>query len=99
MEAPGEWTSIAEASRRFGVTRRAIRDRIGRGTLTARMGNRFREVFVPAGVLRVERPGSYQGGEGELRQRVASLEAELTSLRQRLDDERERRRDAEALAE
>src|SRR5690349_4991071 len=110
MEAAGEWTSIAEAARRFGVSRRAIRDRLMRGTLTARQGNRAREVFVPAGVVPAERPGRDQGGDGELRECLAATEAELASLRQRLDEERERlrqrldeererRRDAEALAE
>src|SRR3954449_5661581 len=77
MEAPGEWTSIAEAARRFGVTRRAVRDRIARGTVTVRQGNRAREVFVPAGVVPVERPGSHQGGDGELRQRLAEAERDL----------------------
>src|SRR3954447_13050045 len=103
MEAPGEWTSIAEAARRFGVTRRAVRDRIVRGTVTVRQGNRTREVFVPAGVVPVERPGRHQGGDGELRQRLAEAETalavarrELELLRERLADERERRRELRA---
>jgi hypothetical protein len=54
-DGPGEWLSIAEAARRIGVTPKAIRNRLERGTLEWRSaGNHGREVFI--------RPGTEPGG-------------------------------------
>src|SRR5215217_3406308 len=50
-EVPGEWVTIAEAARRLRVSRRAVRNRIERGTLTARPTNKGRDVFVPDSVV------------------------------------------------
>jgi hypothetical protein len=44
----GEWVSVAEAARRLQVTPKAIRNRLRRGTLPARVrGNLGREVWLP----------------------------------------------------
>ncbi len=44
---PGEWLSVAEAARRLGVTEKAVRNRIRRGTLEWRpAGNHGREVLI-----------------------------------------------------
>jgi hypothetical protein len=49
-DGPGEWLSIAEAARRLGVTPKAIRNRLERGTLEWRpAGNHGREVFIRPG--------------------------------------------------
>jgi hypothetical protein len=65
----GEWVSIAEAARRLQITPKAIRNRLRRGTLTARVrGNTGREVWLPQSRDRLEPPpGDRQGtdpGEG-----------------------------------
>jgi hypothetical protein len=53
----GSWCSIAEAGRRYGLSRRAIRDRLDRGRLTARANNAGRrEVWVPASAVPPPRP-------------------------------------------
>src|SRR3954451_5342987 len=50
-DGPGEWLSIAEAARRLGVTPKAIRNRLERGTLQWRpAGNHGREVFIRPGM-------------------------------------------------
>src|SRR3954466_4155752 len=49
-DGSGTWVPVAEAARRLGVSTRAIRKRIERGTLAARpRGNEGREVFLPDG--------------------------------------------------
>src|SRR3954451_25164931 len=53
----GEWVTVSEAGRRFGLSRRAIRDRLDRGRLTARTDNAGRrQVWVPASVVPAPRP-------------------------------------------
>src|SRR4051794_22148924 len=53
----GDWCSVSEAGRRFGLSRRAIRDRLDRGRLTARTDNAGRrQVWVPASVVPPSRP-------------------------------------------
>ena len=49
-DGSGTWVPVAEAARRLGVSTRAIRKRIERGTLAARpRGNEGREVFLRDG--------------------------------------------------
>src|SRR3954451_11012192 len=60
-DVAGEWVSISEAARRCGVSRRAIRGRVDRGTLTARDGNAGRVVFVPYGTVPRDGTGSSMG--------------------------------------
>src|SRR4051794_10793581 len=49
-DGSGTWVPVAETARRLGVSSRAVRKRIERGTLTARpRGNEGREVFLPNG--------------------------------------------------
>jgi hypothetical protein len=59
----GEWVNIAEAARRLKVTPKAIRNRLRRGTLAARMrGNIGREVWLPRSRDQPEPPsGDWQG--------------------------------------
>jgi hypothetical protein len=46
-QGDGDWLPIATAARRLGVTPKAIRGRIERGTIEVRaVGNRGREVLV-----------------------------------------------------
>jgi hypothetical protein len=48
---PGNWVTIADAARRLGVTPKAIRNRLERGTLEWRpAGNRGREVLIRPGM-------------------------------------------------
>ena len=48
----GAWVSLPEAARRLGVTTRAIRGRIRRGTLESRpRGNTGREVYLPSSAV------------------------------------------------
>src|SRR4051794_39892830 len=56
QDVPGTWLGTTAAARRLGVTARAVRERVRRGTLTARTGNRGREVFVPADAVPREVP-------------------------------------------
>lgn len=54
---PGEWVTVSEAGRRFGLSRRAIRDRLDRGRLSARTDNAGRrQVWVPTSVVPPSRP-------------------------------------------
>src|SRR3954470_17787167 len=89
-DVAGEWVSISEAARRCGVSRRAIRGRIDRGTLTARDGNAGRVVFVPHGT--VPRDGA-DGSMDTPRDDDIGVpwDAPTRELRQELDQERERR--------
>src|SRR3954469_25068846 len=49
-EASGTWCSMSEAARRLGISERAVRNRMRRGTLDWRpRGNRGREVLIPSG--------------------------------------------------
>src|SRR3954470_6247457 len=89
-EVPGAWVSISEAARRCGVSRRAIRGRIDRGTLTARDGNAGRVVFVSQGTV----PRDGAGGSTDTPRdddMGVPWDGPARELRQELDQERERR--------
>ena len=63
-DGSGTWVPVAEAARRLGVSARAVRKRVERGTLTARpRGNEGREVYLPDGPSSgpVPDPGSRTG--------------------------------------
>jgi hypothetical protein len=93
----GEWVSISEAARRCGVTRRAIRGRIDRGTLTARDGNAGRVVFVLQGTVPRDSVDGSIGTPGDDDMGVP-WDGSVRELRQELDQERERRVAAEIRA-
>src|SRR3954454_350059 len=47
-DAPGEWCSVRQAARRLGITEKAVRGRVERGTMPWRPnGNHGRLVLVP----------------------------------------------------
>jgi len=49
MQEAGEWCSIAEASRRLGISRQGVQDRLRRRKMECREDNRGnRQVLVPA---------------------------------------------------
>src|SRR3954451_24874789 len=55
---PAEWLPVAEAARRLGVSEKAVRNRIKRGTLDWRpAGNHGREVLATGGGGRRDRTG------------------------------------------
>jgi hypothetical protein len=63
-EASGTWCGMSEAARRLGISERAVRNRMRRGTLEWRpKGNRGREVLVPSGTGSA--PGAERGAEDE----------------------------------
>ena len=81
------WLPVAEAARQLGVTPQAVRNRIARGTLEARierMGNRTRRLVkvpgtVPATVPRPDGAAVRQGAGTP-----AEVAAELATLRERV---------------
>src|SRR4051794_10563646 len=96
-DVAGEWVSISEAARRCGVSRRAIRGRIDRGTLMARDGNAGRAVFVPHGTVpRDVTDGSMDTPWGD--DMGVPWDGPARKLWQELDQERERRAAAEIRA-
>src|SRR3954471_10785042 len=97
---PGEWLSVAEAARRIGVTEKAVRNRIRRGTAEWRpAGNHGREVLLSPDAEAGN--GSEDGPETvELQVRVARLEERLAVVERERDLYRDLFRDREtALAE
>lgn len=100
MEGEGEWLTIAEAARATGLSEKAIRSRIKRGTVQLRPGRRENDglakvLVTPQMRASVVGPdagsdhGSVQRPVHGLDVRVIELQAELTYLRS--DNERLRR--------
>src|SRR3954447_8101057 len=101
-EDDGEWVGVLEAARRLGVTPSAVRGRIQRKTIAWKPnGNVGRLVCVPracpgtspepAPSMDPERSPSMDPSAaliGELRDRIAELQAERVSLRQEMARER-----------
>jgi hypothetical protein len=59
----GDWVSVAEAARRLQITPKAIRNRLRRGTLAARVrGNIGREVWLPRSRDRPKPPAGDRHG-------------------------------------
>src|SRR5690348_1491778 len=105
-----DWVSIAEASRRLGVTRAAVYGRIERRTLATRpKGNRGVEVLLPAGFRHGDdHHDVVANGHGdrhpdvtltlrleELLERAARAEGEAVGLRDEVDRWRGKAEEAE----
>jgi chromosome segregation ATPase len=94
-EVPGDWVTIAEAARRLRVSRRAIRNRIERGTLTARPTNKGRDVFVPDDAVPGDGtrdvPGSAQGPVGTSALELGEVERLREALAEAEDEAAEAR--------
>lgn len=77
----GEWLTVAAAARRLGVSPRAIRGRIDRGTIASKPnGNMGRLVLVRPGEASGDRPEEGPGDELELL-REELVEARVTIAR------------------
>jgi hypothetical protein len=100
----GEWLTISAAARRLGVTPRAIRSRIDRGTLRWKpAGNSGRVVWIASqGALSGPARGEWEvGPEVEvelLREELADLRVELARAEERAAGA-DRRAEAEIAAE
>src|SRR5689334_14448582 len=93
---PGEWLSVAEAARRLGVTEKAVRNRIRRGTLEWRpAGNHGREVLLSPDMEAGDAAGD-DPGTVELQVRAARLEERLAMVERERDLYRDLFRDREA---
>jgi hypothetical protein len=85
----GAWVSLPEAARRLGVTTRAIRGRIRRGTLESRpRGNTGREVYLLGSAMatlaladRAVLPQDVSGEVERLRAELADTLDELAEVR------------------
>src|SRR3954451_21370649 len=87
---PGEWLSVAEAARQLGVTEKAVRNRIRRGTLEWRSaGNHGREVLLSPDAEAGDGSGD-DPGMVELQVRVARLEERLAVVERERDLFRDR---------
>src|SRR4051794_16110784 len=65
-DGPGEWLTVAQAARRLGITPKAIRNRLERGTLEWRpAGNRGREVLIRPEMEPGDGPGAPSGDDRE----------------------------------
>src|SRR5690242_21936544 len=99
----GAWLPIAEAARRLGITEKAIRNRLRRGTLEWRpAGNHGREVLITADMEpEDEGPGTLelQVRVARLEERLAVAERERDLYRTLLERERDGSRDREARME
>jgi hypothetical protein len=93
----GEWLSIAAAARRLGVSPRAIRSRVERGTIRWKpAGNTGKLVWVPSGEAAA---GGPEEDELELLQaELAELREAATELRVALARAEERANAAKAVA-
>ena len=92
----GEWLTVAAAARRLGISPRAIRGRIRRGTIEWRpLGNTGREVLVTG--EDVGRDGPPDGFD-QLRAEVDQLQEELIEARVRVAAARAEKLAAEAIA-
>jgi hypothetical protein len=100
VPGPGEWLSVAEAARRLGVTEKAVRNRIRRGTLEWRSaGNHGREVLLSPDMEAGDAAGDAAGddpGTVELQVRAARLEERLAVVERERDLYRDLFRDREA---
>jgi len=103
-DRPGEeeWLTVAVAARRLGVTPRAIRSRIERGTLRWKpAGNSGKLVLIPPGAPSAE---GLEDGEreadllreelAEARVALARIEERAAALRETLERERIQHREA-----
>jgi hypothetical protein len=104
----GEWLTVAAAARRLGVSPRAIRSRIERGTLRWKAaGNSGKLVFLASGEQARMPPGDGEGeaedgGEADLlreelaeaRVALARIEERAAALRETLERERAEHREA-----
>ena len=96
----GEWLTVAAAARRLGISPRAIRGRIRRGTIEWRTkGNTGREVLVTGedATPNVDRDGPPDGLD-QLRAEVDQLQEELIEARVRVAAARAEKFAAEAIA-
>ena len=82
----GEWLTVAAAARRLGISPRAVRGRIDRGTIASKPnGNMGRLVLVRLGDAVEERPGDGPGDELELlREELAEARVMIARLEEQV---------------
>ena len=83
----GPWLTVAAAARQLGISPRAVRGRIRRGTIEWKpQGNTGRLVRVPEGDVSPDDPGDGPEDEfDELREQVAGLREKLARAEAGLD--------------
>ncbi len=83
----GEWLTVAAAARRLGVSPRAIRGRIRRGTISTKAnGNAGKLVLVRPGDVSADGPEDDPGDERELlREELAEARVTIARLEERVE--------------